>query len=380
MTSKLKWFIFIQMLLVTSVSPYSLTNHQIEDTSSSSERNHVLLWSQQERSQAAGRVISQLKEKFQGQNQDYLGIQGRVSCKELTAASTMDDSLSYNLPRELLGLSLVPVLVVANCEREALVLVQKLYELLGMSHTDQLLLDLEQLMEKRLSKMATSAERNHIEQNMDLVMFNIRQLAQDEDSSDRCNGWIRLNRTMLIGSMAEGSDWPTLEEALRQCEHLGGRCVGVTHTGRRSAYRALLRKGSRILPSDSESWVQRCQSLRNRVRRSSWRSCTDATERRVYGVVQWIPGVSTLYNLGTAVYYASLHCTHTARERAILSAVDLGTDALMVVTGGAAGGAGYALGVGLKTGVKAGVRFMMTEEDDILVNQFRWDDSVAFQP
>lgn len=115
------------------------------------------------------------------------------------------------------------------------------------------------------------------------------------------------------------------------------------------------------------------------MKRSPQRSCINKSEERVYNVVEWIPAVSTLYNLGTAVYYASVNCSETAKERAILSAVDLGTDALMVATGGTAGVAGYALGAGVKTGVKAGVRYLlnsMKQEDDMLVNQFSWEEGV----
>lgn len=305
------------------------------------------------------------------------------------AASAVDDSLSFALPQELLGLSLVPVLVVANCPREAQGLVEKLYDLLGMSDTDQLLLDLEGLMERKISKMvASAANRNQIEQNIDAVMFNIKQLAQEEDAlagrGERCDDWARLNGTALIGSVMEGPDG-SLEEAVQRCEQLGALCAGVAHSkDRPGCYRAILKKGSRVLPSDSESWLLQCGELGGRVKRSPQRSsCVNRSEQRVYKVTQWIPAVSTLYNLGTAVYYASLNCSDTAKERAILSAVDLGTDALMVVTGGTAGVAGYALGAGVKTGVKAGVRYMMDnrrEEDDIMVNQFSWDDdSVVFQ-
>jgi len=94
-------------------------------------------------------------------------------------------------------------------------------------------------------------------------------------------------------------------------------------------------------------------------------------------VVEWIPAVSTLYNLGTAVYYASVNCYDTAKERAIFSTVDLGTDALMAVTGGTAGVAGYALGAGLKTGVKAGIKYLlnnMKEDGDLLMNQNSLED------
>lgn len=338
----------------------------------------------QDKSQSAARLTAILKAKLQGQNQDYLNIQGKVSCEELMAASMVDDSLSYALPQELLGLSLVPVLVVANCPKEAQSLVEKLYDLLGMADTDQLLLDLESLVKRKISNIVDStANRNQIEQNMDAVMFNIEQLAQEEDATmgqgERCDNWSKVNRTTLIGSVTEGPN-NSLEEAVQHCEQLGALCAGVSHSKEQPGnYQAFLKKGSRILPSESESWLLQCRELGNRVKRSPQRQCINRDEQQVYKVTQWIPAVSTLYSLGTAVYYASMNCLEAAKERAILSAVDLGTDALMVVTGGTAGVAGFALGAG----VKAGVKYMMNnmrEEDDITVNHFRWDDdSVVFQ-
>lgn len=416
MTSKLQWLFLIQLLLSDlawgrAAPPQTMANKRHvppnniqEESLNSAWLNHLipglqppllsassLLSSKAERSQSAARLTTLLKAKLQGQNQDYLNIQGKVSCEELMAASAVDDSLSYALPRELLGLSLVPVLVLANCPEEAQSLVEKLYDLLGVSDTDQLLLDLENLMERKISKMAPSPKnRNQIEQNIDAVMFNIQQLAQEEEEDaaamgqgERCEDWAKLSG-VLIGSVMEGPNG-SLEEAVQQCEQLGALCAGVAHSkDQPGCYQAILRKGSRVLPSDSESWLLQCRGLGGRVRRSPQRrSCVNRNEQQVYEVTQWIPAVSTLYNLGTAVYYASVNCSETAKERAILSAVDLGTDALMVVTGGTAGVAGYALGAGVKTGVKAGVRYMMKdmrEEDDIMVNQFRWDDdSVVFQ-
>ncbi|KAK7877421.1 hypothetical protein WMY93_031866 [Mugilogobius chulae] len=181
-------------------------------------------------------------------------------------------------------------------------------------------------------------------------MFNIKQLAQDEDVGSRCEDWAKLN------GVAHSEDQP-------------------------GSYQAVLKKGSRVLPSDSESWILQCRDLGSRAKRSPRQRCVNLREQRVYKIMEWIPGVSTLYNLGTAVYYASLNCSDTAKERAILTAVDLGTDALMVMTGGTAGVAGYALGAGVKTGVKAGVKYMLAkEEGDLIFNQFRWDDdSVVFQ-
>lgn len=425
MTSKLKGLLVIQLLLcdlaLCRVAPpqplrhKQLTNNNIhEGVKKQSEPSHALLEPKQpsistdspvsvilqeeEKAQSAKRLIEVLQAKLQGQIQDHLHIQGKVSCEELLTASTVDDSLSYVLPQELLGLSLVPVLVVANCQKEAQTLVEKLYDLLGVSDAEELLMDLESLMERKMSKVgstASSSKRNRAELKIEAVMFNIQQLAEGDNAighdsyqkvkrGERCEGWTRLNGTTLIGSAVEGPTG-TLDEAVQHCEELGVLCAGVAHSGPLTSgrYKAVLKKGSCVLPSESESWILQC-SLDNdsgrRLKRSPQKSCINMNEQQVHNVMEWIPAVSTLYNLGTAVYYASVNCSETAKERAILTAVDLGTDALMVVTGGTAGVAGYALGAGVKTGVKAGARYLMNsmkEEEDILVNQFSWEDDTS---
>lgn len=359
----------------------------------------------EEQVESAKHLISDLRVKLQGKIQDHLHIQGNVSCEELLTASNLDDTSSSVFPQELLGFSLVPVLVVSGCPQEAQTLVVKLYSLLGVADTDELLMELEDLMEKRMShsaskpapaSAASASERDKAGNHMEAVMFNIQRLATVEEGTSKqegsCEGWIRVNGTMLVGAAVEEATGE-LEEAVRACEGMGVLCAGVTTSGplKPGRYQAVLQNGSRILPSESaetECWIRQCSAEQDastpgaaarRVKRSPQRRCINRSEQRVYNVMEWIPAVSTLYNLGTAVYYASVNCSETAKERAILSAVDLSTDALMVATGGTAGVAGYALGAGVKTGVKAGVRYLlnsMKHEDDVLVNQLSWEDGV----
>lgn len=416
MSSKLKWLIVIQLLLNEQAlcrvpPPLVPRNTQLPgaDFNEEGKDHESLLGSQlqlpsaekpdpaeeeEERVQSAKNITLVLKAKLQGQIKDHLHIQGNVSCEELLSASTVDDPSSSAFPRELLGLSLVPVLVVAGCPQEAQTLVLKLYDLLGVADTEEFLMEVEGLIERRMSKSTPApapSGRDHIE----AVMFNIQQLATVGEGSsskqeERCEGWTRVSGTTLAGTAVEGARGD-LEEAVSTCERLGVLCAGVTSSGLLKAgeYQAVFKRGSRILPSEStasESWIRQCSSEEDvsaasgrRMKRSPQRSCINKSEERVYNVVEWIPAVSTLYNLGTAVYYASVNCSQTAKERAILSAVDLGTDALMVATGGTAGVAGYALGAGVKTGVKAGVKYLlnsMKQEDDVLVNQFSWEEGV----
>ncbi|XP_071350642.1 uncharacterized protein apof [Trachinotus anak] len=437
MSSKLKWLIVIQLLLneqalcraplplaqrntlplgtdfhgeleeMTKQDHQSFLGPQLQLGLSSAEKTGPLsvVVQKEDRVQSAKHIISGLKAKLQGQIQDHLHIQVNVSCAELLSASTIDDPLTSMFPQELLGLSLVPVLVVAGCSKEAQTLVLKLYDLLGVVDTEELLMEVQGLIEGRMSRSAStpapasaaaSSQRDQTGRQIEAVMFNIQQLVMvGQDTSKQeghCEGWTRVNGTMLVGTTVEGAT-DVLEEAVNSCERLGVLCAGVTSSGLHTPgmYQAVLKKGSRILPdsSGSECWIRQCSteedvsipaaSGRPRMKRSPQRSCINKSEERVYNVVEWIPAVSTLYNLGTAVYYASVNCSETAKERAILSAVDLGTDALIVATGGTAGVAGYALGAGVKTGVKAGVKYLlnsMKQEDDVLVNQFSWEEGV----
>lgn len=427
MSSKLKWLIVIQLLLNEQALcrvPPSLAprNKQLpksdihEEGEKTAQKDHQFILgskpqfsvpsaekpgplsvaAEDDRVQSAQHIVSVLKEKLQGQIQAHLHIQGNISCEELLSASTVDDLLPSIFPQELLGLSLVPVLVVAGCPKEAQTLVQKLYDLMGVTDTDELLVEVESLIEMRMTKAAATAapasEREEAGRHIEAVMFNIQRLAGVGEQEERCEGWTKMNGTALVGPVVEGATG-VLEEAVGICERLGLLCAGVSDSGllNPGRYQAVLKKGSRILPSESsetECWILQCSTEEyvsspfasgRRMKRSPHRSCINRREERVYKVMEWIPAVSTLYNLGTAVYYASVNCSATAKERAILSAVDLGTDALMVVTGGTAGVAGYAVGAGVKTGVKAGVKYLlnsMKEEEDVLVNQFSWDDGV----
>lgn len=437
MSSKLKWLIVIQLLLNDQAlcrvpPPLALRNTSLpgtdfrEEAEDAAKQDHqslpgsqlqlglpsaekpgpVSAAAQKEgRVRSAKRMISVLGAKLQGQIQDHLHIQGNVSCEELLSASTMDDPSASMFPQELLGLSLVPVLVVAGCPQETQTLVLKLYDLLGVADTEELLMEVEDLIERRMSKSASTpapasaaspSERDQAGRHIEAVMFNIQQLAMVGEGTSKqeghCEGWTRVNGTTLVGTAVQGATG-NLEEAVSTCERLGVLCAGVTSSGllKPGEYQAVFKKGSRILPSEStesECWIRQCSAEEDvstpaasgrRTKRSPQRSCINKSEERVYNVVEWIPAVSTLYNLGTAVYYASVNCSETAKERAILSAVDLGTDALMVATGGTAGVAGYALGAGVKTGVKAGVRYLlnsMKQEDDVLVNQFSWEEGV----
>ncbi|KAI1891164.1 hypothetical protein AGOR_G00162120 [Albula goreensis] len=354
---------------------------------------------EEDRELVAQLVVASVTAGLQG-NIRTIALRGDASCQELLASASLGGTSSALFPRELVGLSMVPVLGVSGCPQEAQALVLQLFEMLGVADTEELLMEIKDLIERDIKPHASTIPlppmgKAQAERHLQAVMFNIRQLARTGESpgsseaengdegQGRCEGWTRVNGTSLLGdTMGEELE---IREAVQSCEGLGDGCAGVTGGAGPGRYRVVLRSGSRIVPIiSSESWIRECQEPvePGRVRRSLQRNCVNKREERVYNVVEWIPGVSTLYNLGTAVYYASVNCSETAKERAILSAVDLGTDALMAVTGGTVGVAGYALGAGVKTGVKAGIKYLlntMKHEDDLIVNRNSWNTSITVQ-
>lgn len=399
--SKLKWFLLVNLLLSDVVfargpllsGPQS-NLRPITSSQSSSPESQIHLEGGDVH--PAHQLVLNLSASLKGQ----LHLHSNASCVELANGSWRGNGFS----QELLGLAMVPVLVSAGCLFEAQELVMMLYTVLGKEDTHELVRDVLILIKRGKEKESTNAAHHtshstsspttlsqETQHHLQALIFNINQLAELGKSVDsyeggpprgQCEGWVRVNGTQLLGGAAEQTEPLHLDGAQKACRRLGLRCAGVTQDDNYNPeyYRVILRPGSRVVPSSSsETWIQNCKTAPVRWRRSTVPqiNCMNSKEKQVYTVVEWIPGVSTLYNLGTAVYYASVNCFDTAKERAILSTVDLGTDALMAVTGGTAGVAGYAFGAGLKTGVKAGVKYLlngMKEEDDLLMNQNNWED------
>ncbi|XP_027029875.2 uncharacterized protein apof [Tachysurus fulvidraco] len=333
-------------------------------------------------------VVSGLADSLRG----LVDLHMNLSCAELEAGPWKGAGFSS----ELLSLVMVPVLVSAGCEPEAEELVRNLFTVLGREDTQELLEDVVALMRKsslhRLnSETIPSKASGQSVRHLQATMFNIQQLAENVSGLEkRCQGWLRMKGTVLLGQKVDHGK-KRLNEAKRVCRNLGFICAGVTQEDPTDpeSYHIVLRPGSWLMPSSSpnqsESWIQSCRvrPVRRRRHAELQPHCTNKQEERVYRVVEWIPAVSTLYNLGTAVYYTSMSCPDTAKERALMSAVDLGTDALMAATGGTAGIAGYALGAGIKSSVKAGVKYLlnrMNQEEDLLMNQNSWEEeTISFQ-
>ncbi|NXQ36714.1 APOF protein, partial [Alaudala cheleensis] len=96
-----------------------------------------------------------------------------------------------------------------------------------------------------------------------------------------------------------------------------------------------------------------------RRRREDEDACSPAGEREAHRVLDWVPGVSIFYNLGTSVYFAFQGCQATASSRALEAAEDLGYAGLAALTGGLGGPVAMGVQLGLQPGLKAGVRALV---------------------
>ncbi|CAN8207219.1 unnamed protein product [Coccothraustes coccothraustes] len=96
-----------------------------------------------------------------------------------------------------------------------------------------------------------------------------------------------------------------------------------------------------------------------RRRREDEDACSPPGEREAHRVLDWVPGVSIFYNLGTSVYFAFQGCEATASTRALEAAEDLGYAGLAALTGGLGGPVAMGVQLGLQPGLKAGVRALI---------------------
>lgn len=88
-------------------------------------------------------------------------------------------------------------------------------------------------------------------------------------------------------------------------------------------------------------------------------SCIDETEKKIYDVVQWIPILSTAWELYSSIGYGAAGCNSVAEERAVSMAIGITMDVATVATGGAAAGVMTVAKTGLKVGIKFGLKHGM---------------------
>uniref|UniRef100_A0A8C3NP39 APOF protein n=1 Tax=Cyanoderma ruficeps TaxID=181631 RepID=A0A8C3NP39_9PASS len=104
--------------------------------------------------------------------------------------------------------------------------------------------------------------------------------------------------------------------------------------------------------------VRRCRGAVRR-RREDDDACSPAGEREAHRVLDWVPGVSVFYNLGTSVYFAFQGCEAAASTRALQAAEGLGYAGLTALTGSLGGPVAMGVQLGLQPGLKAGMRALI---------------------
>ncbi|XP_065714861.2 apolipoprotein F [Patagioenas fasciata] len=113
--------------------------------------------------------------------------------------------------------------------------------------------------------------------------------------------------------------------------------------------------------------TQLCRRVPRRWRREDGDPCAPPGEQEAHRVLEWVPGVSTFYNLGTSIYFAFQGCDAEASARALELAEDLGYAGLAALAGAVGGPVGLGVQLGLQPGLKAGVRALIgyfTAEQD----------------
>uniref|UniRef100_A0A8C3T7V2 Apolipoprotein F n=1 Tax=Chelydra serpentina TaxID=8475 RepID=A0A8C3T7V2_CHESE len=270
---------------------------------------------------------------------------GAVSCQDLLPEALEGFSQLPPLPQTLASAALALSLQGAGCPRQAEGLVLRLYGVVGVDDANALLLGI-------AGSPGTPGQGSR---GRAALLFNVDQLAGG--GPRRCSGLAPLDSSLLLGPVA--STHASFPAAAAACHGLEFACSGVTANGT-SSFSVIGRPGAHSLPGRGpQAWLHRCHRA-GRNRRGSPAACSNERERKVHGVLEWVPVVSTYYNIGTSIYYAVRNCTGLAKERGLEAALDLSYDALLALMGGAAGNLGLGVAVGLKPAVKMGVRSLIS--------------------
>ncbi|XP_072703168.1 apolipoprotein F [Ciconia boyciana] len=113
----------------------------------------------------------------------------------------------------------------------------------------------------------------------------------------------------------------------------------------------------------ARAWLPACRRAtrrQSRRRREDEDACNPPGEQEAHRVLEWVPGVSAFYNLGTSLYYAFQGCEALASTRALEVAEDLGYAGLAALAASAGGPVALGLQLGLQPGLKAGVRALIS--------------------
>ncbi|NWS19584.1 APOF protein, partial [Pachyramphus minor] len=110
------------------------------------------------------------------------------------------------------------------------------------------------------------------------------------------------------------------------------------------------------------AWLSLCHRLSRHRREDKGEAedaCNPPGEQEAHQVMEWVPGVSIFYNLGTSIYFAFQGCRAMASERALEATEDLGYAGLAALIGSLGGPVAMGVQLGLQPGLKAGVRALI---------------------
>ncbi|XP_032994521.1 apolipoprotein F [Lacerta agilis] len=269
-----------------------------------------------------------------------------VSCEDLVPEALEGFAKLRKQPQTLIRAALALTLQRAGCSWHAETLILRLYKELGQKDTDDLLF----AMAGTLNTTRSPGQRKS---SAALRFFLGLQAPR---RVRHCQDLVPVNGSFLHGKAYRV--YRGFGVASRACYHLRDYCAGVSSNGS-SLFRVVAREGSYLLPQrGAYSWLRRCQGPA-RYQRSTRDDCASETEQQVHAVVNWIPGVSTFYNLGTTIYFAAKDCKELAEERGIDTLVDVGQDTLFAVTGGAGSVFGMGISAALKPAVRSGVHSLI---------------------
>ncbi|KAL8163658.1 UNVERIFIED_CONTAM: hypothetical protein K2H54_032617 [Gekko kuhli] len=266
-----------------------------------------------------------------------------VSCMDLMPEAMENFAAIPQLSQIFIQTALALALQSGGCTQHADTLVQGLYRTLGKADANALL----SVMARSLGAAKSSGQRK----SSAALQFNLEQLAYTQVR--RCKGLTQIEGSVLHGQVH--SVHRGFLAAAAACDQQGNSCAGVASNGT-GLYQVVERGSSYFLPHyGARSWLHQCQK-RARNGRSAPEHCHKEREKKVHAIVEWIPAVSTYYNFGTSIYYATQNCSSLAKERALEGAMDLGYDLLAALTGGANSVVRLGISAALKPVVKVGVR------------------------
>lgn len=329
--------------------PHGLNGHSLSLTNSSKNTSRTNLSSSVSRDSPGPILLS--SKSFQSHF-----TQKGVSCKDVMPDGLENFAAIPKLSQIFIQAALAFALQGGGCTQHADILVQQLYRELGKEDANALL----SVMARSLGTAKSSGQIK----TSAALQFNLDQLAYTQ--VQHCKGLMRIEGSLLHGQVH--SVYRGLGAAAAACYQKGNSCAGVASNGT-GFYRVIERDGSYFLPHHgARSWLHQCQKIA-RNRRSSPENCNSEKEQKVHAILEWIPGISTYYNFGTSLYYATQSCTGLAKERALEGAMDLGYDLLTALTGGASSvvrlGVSAALKPVVKTGMRTSIRYFYPEEEPV---------------